>query len=286
MDVLNFISWLKSKRQVTTVDASQTLIPVGLKDARRGDGYIPGTISVEDFMALTPGLPSFIEYDETNKTLWNNGFNQNDSNSLSYGPYALQDSTGYSNTAIGAFALYNNSFSSNTAVGDSALRSSSGQENVAVGYNALQNNTGAYCVAIGSNALGGVGSIGNQGARNTGIGSEVLQRVTTGNFNSAVGSGVLFNVSTGTSNTGIGYAAGGSITVGSHNTFLGAFSGADAGNISGSIVIGRDARTTASNQFVVGSTTYNAGTVVTAAQSQTKYWEVVINGVTQRILLA
>lgn len=51
MDVLNFISWLKSKRQVTTVDASQTLIPLGLKDARRSDGYLPGAISVEDLLA-------------------------------------------------------------------------------------------------------------------------------------------------------------------------------------------------------------------------------------------
>lgn len=51
MDVLNFISWLKSKRQVTTVNASQTLIPLGLKDARRSDGYLPGAITVSDLQA-------------------------------------------------------------------------------------------------------------------------------------------------------------------------------------------------------------------------------------------
>jgi hypothetical protein len=284
MDVLNFISWLKSKRQVTTVDASQTLIPVGLKDNRRKDGYLPGAISVEDFMALSPGLPSFIQYNETNKTLWNNGYN-NDPSSLSYGAYALQDSTGYSNTAIGNFALFNNVNSFNTAVGDSALRSSSGQQNTAIGYNALKNNTASYCVAVGSNSLGAI-TAGNQGARNTGIGVEALGYMTTGNYNTGTGSGSLGAVTTGTSNTGFGYAAGSNITVGSHNTFIGAFASADAIGISGSIVIGRDARTTASNQMVIGSTTYNAGSVVTAAQTQTKYWDVIINGVAQRILLA
>jgi hypothetical protein len=283
MDVLNFISWLKSKRQVTTVDASQTLIPVGLKDARRKDGYLPGAISVEDFMALTPGLPSFIEYDETNKTLWNNGFN-NDPSSLSYGSYALQDSTGSSNTGIGYFALFNNSYSFNTAVGHYALKSSYGEENVAIGYNALQNNTASYCVGIGSNSLG-ANSVGNQGARNTGIGAETMGYITTGNFNTGTGSASLIAVTTGTSNTGFGYAAGGGITVGSHNTFLGAFSSADSSNISGSIVIGRDARTTASNQFVVGSSAYNAGAIATEALTPTASWTVRINGVNYKIPL-
>lgn len=49
MDILNFISWIKGKRVVTSVDSSQTLIPVGLKDSKRDDGYLAGAISVEDF---------------------------------------------------------------------------------------------------------------------------------------------------------------------------------------------------------------------------------------------
>jgi hypothetical protein len=51
MDILNFISWIKGKRQVTTVDPARTLIPVGLKDGRRDDEYIAGAITVEDFVA-------------------------------------------------------------------------------------------------------------------------------------------------------------------------------------------------------------------------------------------
>jgi hypothetical protein len=62
MDILNFISWIRGGRQVTTVDPAKTLLPVGLKDGRRDDGYLAVAISVEDFAAVV-GEPSvtFIE---------------------------------------------------------------------------------------------------------------------------------------------------------------------------------------------------------------------------------
>lgn len=56
MDILNFISWIKGSRVVTTVDPTQTLLPVGLKDSRRDDGYLAGAISVEDFANQVGGL--------------------------------------------------------------------------------------------------------------------------------------------------------------------------------------------------------------------------------------
>ena len=55
MDILNFISWIKGGRVVTTVDPAQTLLPVGLKDNRRDDGYLAGAISVEDLAAQIGG---------------------------------------------------------------------------------------------------------------------------------------------------------------------------------------------------------------------------------------
>lgn len=61
MDILNFISWIKGGRQVTTVDPSKTLLPVGLKDGRRDDGYLAGAISVQDFLDLVPTPPSGLE---------------------------------------------------------------------------------------------------------------------------------------------------------------------------------------------------------------------------------
>lgn len=59
MDILNFISWIKGKRQVTSVDPAKTLLPVGLKDARRDDEYLAGAISVADFTTqVTAGITS------------------------------------------------------------------------------------------------------------------------------------------------------------------------------------------------------------------------------------
>jgi len=57
MDILNFISWIKGKRVVTSVNPSQTLIPVGLKDNRRDDGYLASAITVTD-LANQLGEPS------------------------------------------------------------------------------------------------------------------------------------------------------------------------------------------------------------------------------------
>lgn len=62
MDILNFISWIKGKRVVTTVDPARTLLPVAIKDGRRDDDYLTGAITVEDFASLV-GDPSvtFVE---------------------------------------------------------------------------------------------------------------------------------------------------------------------------------------------------------------------------------
>ena len=57
MDILNFISWIKGKRLVTSVDPAKTLLPVALKDGRRDDDYLTGAITVEDFASLV-GDPS------------------------------------------------------------------------------------------------------------------------------------------------------------------------------------------------------------------------------------
>jgi hypothetical protein len=55
MDILNFISWIKGKRVVTTVDPAKTLLPLGLKDGRRDDEYLAGAITVADFAAQIGG---------------------------------------------------------------------------------------------------------------------------------------------------------------------------------------------------------------------------------------
>lgn len=64
MDILNFISWIRGGRQVTTVDPAKTLLPVGLKDGRRDDDYLAGAITVSDFANLV-GEPSVTFVDGT-----------------------------------------------------------------------------------------------------------------------------------------------------------------------------------------------------------------------------
>jgi|688.fasta_scaffold04993_25 hypothetical protein len=60
MDILNFISWTRNGRTVSTVDSANTLVPVGLKDPKRDDGYLAGAISVTDFLTLVPTPPTVI----------------------------------------------------------------------------------------------------------------------------------------------------------------------------------------------------------------------------------
>ena len=57
------------------------------------------------------------------------------------------------------------------------------------------------------------------------------------------------------------------------------------GNFSSSCVIGDDSPT-ANNQMVIGSISNAFGTVASQVNTSSKYWEVTINGVVQKILLA
>lgn len=49
MDILNFISWIRGRRVVTSADPATSLLPVALKDERRDDEYLTGAISVQNF---------------------------------------------------------------------------------------------------------------------------------------------------------------------------------------------------------------------------------------------
>jgi hypothetical protein len=69
MDILNFISWIKGSRIVTTADPNRTLLPLGLKDNRRDDGYLAGAITLSDFIAqVSPSQPA------VTSSIWVNGF--------------------------------------------------------------------------------------------------------------------------------------------------------------------------------------------------------------------
>jgi len=173
------------------------------------------------------------------------------------------NTTGGQNTAIGQSALYvNTTGSSNTAVGLNSLYNSSANNNTAIGRNSLFNNNADNNTAVGFES----GFSNTTGTGMTAIGYQAL-RNSTGSFNTAIGDQCLALHTTGNSNVAIGY-------------------GCNSGNFSESIILGRAATATASNQFVVGSATYNAGAVATEVNVSSKVWNVIINGVAQKILLA
>jgi hypothetical protein len=188
------------------------------------------------------------------------------SDNSAFGYYALAGAnTGASNTAIGNRSLIvNTSGSYNTAVGRSALNSNTtGLNNVAIGYLSLRLNViGQDNVAIGSNALSA-----STGDVNTAVGSGAMSANTTGQFNTAIGTSALSANTTGSGNTAVGFST-------------------QTGNFSNSVILGWGATATASNQFVIGTAARNAGAVTTEVNASTQVWNVIINGVARKILLA
>jgi hypothetical protein len=169
------------------------------------------------------------------------------------------------NTALGFRVLEaNTTGGSNTGVGYIALfKTTTGSSNVALGSNVLQANiTGSNNVGVGFNALK-LATVNH----NVGVGTEVLSATTTGAMNTALGNYALYLNTTGGNNVGLGY-------------------GTNSGNFSGSVIIGKDATATANNQFVIGSTGTNAGSVTSEVNASTQVWNVIINGVARKILLA
>lgn len=208
---------------INLLDAKQALLQSGTNIKTINGSSILGSGD------LTVGLPSFVEYNEINKTIWNNGAGNNSLNT-SYGSGALiSNTTGFGNTAIGVNAVASVTTSTN---------------NTGVGYQCC-NGTGDSNTAIGSSAL-------------------VIN--TTGGFNTAIGASSLVGNTTGSSNTAVGMQT-------------------ESNNFSACIILGRRASASANNQFVVGSSTENAGAITTETITPNRTWTVRINGANYKIPL-
>ena len=213
-------------------------------------------------------------------------------------PALASNTTGAYNSAVGESSLYTNTTGfANTAIGSNSLYYNNGSYNTAIGRSALQNNTASNNTAVGFES----GFTNTSGVEITAIGYQALRYNTTGGLNTALGYVTLFSNTTGEHNTGIGRSSLNSNTTGSYNTAVGLNSldiqttgndntgigwNVQSGNYSGSVILGKNAASTANNQFVVGSAGTNAGAVTTEVNASTKVWNVIINGVAQKILLA
>ncbi len=187
-------------------------------------------------------------------------------NNTVYGLNAFDNNvSGEENTAVGNFTLYSNTTGSfNTALGTGALGGNgSGSSNIAVGSFAMEGNeTGQNNIAIGAWAMGAAYS----GSSNIAIGFNAAYELYGGDFNIVIGN-EEYSLEDGIGNVAIGHQL-------------------DTRNCSHSVILGRQAEASGDNQFVVGSSSYNAGAVATETNTSSKVWNVVINGVAQKILLA
>ena len=233
----------------------------------------------------------------TNTVFGFNGLNANTTGTqnVAIGYQALRDNTtAVNNVAVGVNALLVTTIGQdNTAIGTSALFKNTASGNTSVGYwSLLENISGTGLVAIGNQALRN--STGNN---NTAVGYQAGFAVTTGNNNTAIGASCAIETTTGIRNTYVGAlitssanaannTAIGTSTVGTgnNNCIMGYL--ASSGGFGGSVVLGREAIATASNQFVIGSNSMPSGAVAIEVNTSTRVWNVIINGTARKILLA
>jgi hypothetical protein len=201
---------------------------------------------------------------------------------VAIGYQSLSNCSASYNTSIGAQALRENEIgTNNVAVGYRALYTLvEGDNNIAIGSNALENNEdSADNIAIGNNALNLI-----NGGNNVAIGSNCLNLSTSGSQNVVIGTNALSSALASNYNVAIGYNALANNEYGDYNIALGVNTSCDSFDYC--LVIGTDAVATASNQVVIGTDVNPLGGVNTEVNTSSKYWEVVINGVTEKILLA
>ncbi|HRK86916.1 MAG TPA: hypothetical protein PK461_14500, partial [Alcaligenes faecalis] len=180
---------------------------------------------------------------------------------------------GAANIGIGEVALSKISTGfNNVAVGDQAMRiHADGINNVAVGALAMTNSESCIdCTAVGTGALqsaiNGVGATAMgrlscnsllSAGNNTGYGDSTLRFLQVGDSNVAIGYRSAETLEDGSGNVSVGAHAAKSVGRGDRNIFIGYKSGSIGGqteNVSNSIAIGANTRTTKNNQIVIGTT--------------------------------
>jgi hypothetical protein len=161
MDILNFISWIRGRRQVTSVDPAKTLIPVGLKDGRRDDEYLTGAISVEDLaaqIAPPPTIPVIEAVGDTIYTTTPSTQNPSDQTSIFFGfnsGYGTQNNNVYKIIGLGTRTAFQSGNINNCillgAETGQALQNSA--DTIAIGQNAAyQANNLSQSICIGKDA--------------------------------------------------------------------------------------------------------------------------------------
>jgi hypothetical protein len=209
-------------------------------------------------IAISGGsLPVLLEFNDSEKTIWNNGKN-NISENTGFGDSVLKSiTTGSFNAVFGYRAGQSmTTGAQNTAIGNNSLSGNiSGLANVAIGSNSLVYSTSSYNNAVGYQAL----QSQTTGDYNTGLGFKALFANQTGFNNVAIGYNSLGYIIGASNNVGLGNNAGANATIGtitssSNSVFVGTSSKAEADSQTNQIVIGFNAIGAGSNTATLGNT--------------------------------
>jgi hypothetical protein len=143
-----------------------------VKSGGTSSQFLKADGSVDSNTYLTSASLAPLEFNTTDRTVWNNGKGDVATNT-SFGDGALKNNTtGFHNSAFGVGSSVNNTLGNrNTGFGWGSLSNNTGSDNTAIGSGSLVNNTtGNNNVAIGSSS-GAMTSLGNT---NTGLNDSVL----------------------------------------------------------------------------------------------------------------
>ena len=242
MDILNFISWIKGKRLITTLDPNKSILPVGVMDDRRDDSYITGGITVADLLSSVSGPiatvgSSLYSTNPASNTISNNGVN---AFGLGAGSPSSMDSNYF-----GRYAGYGS--------GGSTQSNFFG---VNAGANAINSDN--------SNFLGGYAG---QGAtvcyRSNFFGNIAGEAANLAYRSNFIGYAAGDHASNSYQSNFIGYAAGNYAPNANNSNFIGYLAGYQASNAYNSNFIGNEAgmSSTSNNVNAFGFRAHKGGTL-------------------------
>lgn len=197
--------------------------------------------------------------------------------------FAYDSSVTINNSAYGSRSMENNlSGLRNCSFGADAMRfNDDGINNCAFGYSALRENIDG----LGNVAIGNLSMVNNlDGNQNVAIGAQSLEGNNTGDQNVAIGLQSLHINTEGSLNVAVGAFCLNDNDDGNYNSALGA--NVKSNDYSSCVILGYEAEPSGNNQFVVGAIGTPAGQVQVEANVSTQVWNVIINGVARKILLA
>lgn len=204
------------KLQVEDLGTENTGDRIALFDA---DGRLVGYV----MKSSIGGIPN-LEFNETDKTVWNNG-KGNKSSNTSFGEFALKSNTS---------GEYNNSYGT-----ESLSLNTSGKQNTAYGSNSLRNNIeGSFNTSVGGNSLTNA-----SGSQNSALGFLSISEIN-GDNNLSIGSYSGYGFGTGPNSV---------LSICNNSVFLGMKSRPLLNDCTNEIAIGYDTIGNGSNTATIGN---------------------------------